>query len=152
MSSKISLRKDVRFFFSYTLHLFPYLFHVDCMSCYSRGFVVWNFTWKSHGYIHQFHLSWVFTSILLGSHEMLFMWICCLKFHVEKTWPFWPVLTFMGFHIYSMWITRDAIHMDLLSKISSWKDVYFFPSFTLHVFPQLFHVYYTRCYSREFVV
>ena len=83
---------------------------------------------------------------------MLFTWIYCLKFHVEKIWIFSPVLPLICFIIYSTWIKRDVIHVDLASKILHGKDMDVFTCFTLHAFPHLFHVDYTRCYSHGFII
>ena len=104
------------------------------------------------GIFYQSYFLCVSKSIPRGLPEMLFPWICCLKFLMEKTLIFSPVLPFMCFHIYSTCIIWYVIHVDLSSKISHRKDMDIFTCFTLHIFPHLFHMDYMRCYSRGFVV
>ena len=146
LSSKILRGKAMDIFTSFTLHGYPHLCRMDYTRCYSRGFVVWNFPWKSHGYFHQFYPSWVSTSIPHGLNEKLFVWIYRLKFHVEKTWIFPRVLPFTCFHIYSTRITRGYIHVDFSSKISRGIDM----EFTwIHMYASFHQI--SPCKPREYL-
>ena len=136
--SKISQENDVNFFISFTLHVFPHLYHMDYESFYSQRFVVYYHTRILHDFFNQFYPLHFSTSIPHGLHNLLFTLICRLKFPLEKTSVFSSVILFTYFHIYSTWIAWVAIHVDLLSEISHGKAMDIFISFTFHEFSHLF--------------